>query len=165
MKKIIDKQGRLFGKISVIDVIVIIIVLLLGAALYFKFNVLEITSSSGELEPITYVIKVSGVREYTLNNLEIGDILFDEDNDSGNSVGTITDIEAEQAMAASELTDGTYVMAEIEDCYDITLTIEASGLVSSGRYFVNKNYEVNANSKRTFYTKYATFSATIMEIR
>jgi hypothetical protein len=165
MKKIIDKQGRLFGKISVIDVIVIVIVLLLGAALYVKFNVLEITSSTGELEPITYVIKVSGVREYTLNNLEIGDILFDEDNDSGNSVGTITDIEAEQAMAASELTDGTYVMAEIENCYDITLTIEASGLVSSGRYFVNKNYEVNANSKRTFYTKNATFSATNMEIR
>ena len=34
--KIIDGNGRLFGKISVIDVLVILVVAVLAAALYFK---------------------------------------------------------------------------------------------------------------------------------
>ena len=36
--KIIDRNGRLFGKISVIDVLVIAVVLVMAAALFFKNN-------------------------------------------------------------------------------------------------------------------------------
>ena len=34
MKKIIDEYGRVFGKVSVIDFLVVLIVLVFGAALY-----------------------------------------------------------------------------------------------------------------------------------
>ena len=36
--KLMDKNGRLFGKISVIDVVVVLVVLVMAAALYVKNN-------------------------------------------------------------------------------------------------------------------------------
>ena len=34
--KIMDRNGRLFGKISIVDVVVILVVLVMGAAIYYK---------------------------------------------------------------------------------------------------------------------------------
>lgn len=164
MRKIIDEKGRVFGRISIIDFIVIAIVLVLGIAVYLKFHVLEVTSSSAETTSITYELKISGIRDFTIESIQAGDILFDLNNDSGNSIGTVVSVVSAPARAASELMDGTFVIGNVEGRYDLTLTIEATGLVNSGRYFINKTYEINANSIRSFYTKYCTFSATIMEI-
>lgn len=164
MKKIIDEKGRVFGRISIIDFIVIAIVLVLGIALYIKFNVLEVTSNSAETTKITYELKISGIRDFTIESIQAGDILFDLTNDNGNSIGTIVSVVSEPAQAACERIDGTYIIGNVEGRYDLTLTIEANGLANSGRYFINKTYEINANSIRLFYTKYCTFSATIMEI-
>jgi hypothetical protein len=164
MKKIIDERGRVFGKVSVIDFIVLAIVIVLGVALYMKFNVLEITSNTAKMEPITYTFKVEGVRGYTVDAMKAGDILFDEDNNTGNTIGTITDIKVSDAVKASELADGTFVLGKVEDCYDLLVTVEAQGLKNNGRFYVNKTYEVNANSERTFYTKYCTVTGTIMGI-
>ncbi len=36
--KMIDRNGRIFGKISVIDLVVVAVVVVLAAALYFKSN-------------------------------------------------------------------------------------------------------------------------------
>jgi hypothetical protein len=41
--KIIDKNGRLFGLISIIDVIVIAVVAVMGVALYLKTNTMTHT--------------------------------------------------------------------------------------------------------------------------
>ena len=44
--KIIDRNGRLFGKISVIDLLVIAVVAVMAVALYVKTNQKEITSTT-----------------------------------------------------------------------------------------------------------------------
>ena len=60
--KLIDNNGRLFGKISIIDVLVILVVAAMGAALYLKTNHNEITSTATSNDTITYQVLVSGVR-------------------------------------------------------------------------------------------------------
>ena len=44
MKKIIDRNGRLFGFISVIDLLVIVVVAVMGFALYTKNTQMALTS-------------------------------------------------------------------------------------------------------------------------
>ena len=46
MKKIIDRNGRLFGFISVIDLLVIVVVAVMGFALYTKNTQMAITSTT-----------------------------------------------------------------------------------------------------------------------
>jgi hypothetical protein len=164
MKKIIDEHGRVFGKVSVIDFLVILIVLVLGAALYVKYNVLEVTSVASKMDSFTYTVTIYGARDYSVNAFKPGDVLYDKNGSGGNTIGTISDVKSSEAKKASELVDGTLVMGNVEGRYDITLTVQASGSVSGGRYLVNKTYEVNANSQRSFYTKYCSFDGTITEI-
>ncbi|NLA86420.1 MAG: DUF4330 domain-containing protein [Clostridiales bacterium] len=164
MKKIIDEHGRVFGKVSIIDFIVILIVLALGAALYFKYNVLEVTSTAEKSDKITYEITIFGARVHTANGIKINDAIYDKNGSGGHSVGTVAGIAMADAKKTSALADGTTVNGNYEGRYDITLTIEAGGTVSDGRYLVNRTYEINTNSVRTYYTKYSTFEATITEI-
>ena len=56
--KIIDRNGRLFGKISVIDLIVVAVVIVMAFALYVKTNHNEITSTTTPDTPITYQIQL-----------------------------------------------------------------------------------------------------------
>lgn len=163
MKKIIDGHGRIFGKLSIIDVFVLLIILVIGASLYVKYTVLDVTNLSGGAEPIVYTVTIYGVREYTVNGLQIDDLLYDK-NSSGNTIGTITNISTQEAKKAASTTDGMAVLGRFEDHYDVTLTISASGATSDGRYLVNKTYELNANSSRLFNTKFCTFKAIITGI-
>lgn len=164
MRKIIDEHGRVFGKVSIIDFLVVLIVIALGAALYVKFNVLEMTSNSTETGTITYTINIYGVRDYAANAIKPGDKLYDKDSGGGNTIGTITDIKVSDAKKTSALLDGTTVLGNYVGRYDISVTVTASGALSNGRYLVNKTYELNTNSKRNLYTKFCTFEATIGEI-
>jgi len=164
MKKIIDEHGRVFGKISIIDFLVVLVVLLIGAGLYVRYNILEMTSVSTETGTITYRVVINGIREYTVNALKTGDALYDRNNSGGYSIGTITDIAVSDAKKASQKLDGTVVLGDYEGRYDVTLTVTAKGAQSGGRYLVNKTYELNANSMRLFFTKFCSFEATITEI-
>ena len=164
MKKIIDEHGRVFGKISVIDVAVILIVVLIGAALFIKYNVLDASDKSSGTEPITYTVTVYGVRDYTVDALKPGDLLYDKNNSGGYPIGTITDVQTAGAKKASELSDGTIVLGNKIGYMDITLTVQADVTRSTGKYLVNRTYELNTNSKRMFTTKYCTFEATITGI-
>lgn len=161
MKKIIDQNGRLFGKISVIDVLFLLVVAAVCAAFYVKFNVLDVTRKTVDTVPVTYKITIYGVRDYTVMSLAVGDLIYDKDYSGEQPVGKITDISVQDAVRAVEKTDGTIVSGPVEGCYDVTLTLSAQAIRSSGRTLVNRTYEVNVNSERVFNTKYATFSATI----
>ena len=53
----------------------------------------------------------------------------------------------------------------VGDGVDMLITVEGTGLVSeSGRYTLNRVYELGVNSSRTFCTKYAEFIGTVTEI-
>lgn len=162
--KIIDKQGRLFGKLSIIDLLVILIVVVLAAAFYLKRNVKEHTSPVTPTTSITYEIKIPGVRDEILSEFQVGDQVYDTDNDSGNAIGTIREIRVEPYRLNATLTDGSYTVGEVEGRNDVYLTLEGSGLISGGRYYVNRTYEINVNSYRNIYTKYVDCECIITEI-
>lgn len=165
MKKIIDEHGRVFGKISIIDVLVIVIVIMIGTGLYVKYNVLDITSKSAGTTTITYTANIYGVRDFTVNAIKVGDMLYDKNNSGGYTIGTITGVQVSAAKKTAETLDGKLVLGNYIGYDDVTITVASNGVTSEGRYLVNKTYELNANSIRTFYTKYCSFDATITEIK
>jgi hypothetical protein len=158
--KIIDKQGRLFGKLSVIDLLVIVIVVVLAVSVYLKRNVKDHTAAT---TPIVYQVKVSGIRDDMLDNWQVGDQMYDADNDS--AMGVITEIRTEPSQSTATRIDGTYSTDTIEGRKDVYLTLSADGLVSNGRYYVDRSYEISVNSNRSVYTKYAGFECMITEIQ
>ena len=162
--KSIDRQGRLVGKLSIIDLLVIAVVVILAVALYMKRNVMEHTSPATPTVPIVYEVKIPSVRDEIVPAYQVGDKVYDKDNDSGNAIGVITDIRLEPYQNSATFTDGTYNVSEVEGRKDVYLTLSADGLISNGRYYVNRTYEINVNSYRNAYTKYVEFDCLITEI-
>ena len=166
--KMIDGNGRLFGKISVIDVLVVLVVAVLAAALYFK-SIQTHTGSTVTEQSIVFQIRARGVDSYVYDALRVGDGLYDLDYSSGGkAIGRISLIEVERdpgMKLADELHDGAAELVEAENTVDLLITVEGSGLVDGRNYTLNRVYALGVNSSRTYYTKQAQFVGTVASIK
>ena len=153
--KIIDRNGRLFGKISVIDVIVILAVIVMAAAIYVKTHKPQ-TGSNVATTTIVYQMSVENQPEYMLDAIQVGDQIYDKERSTGGSLGTITDI---------QVSDGTYEIVPAQGRYNLLLTIEGQGLIDeNGNYLLNRVYNLGVNSSREFNNKYGLFLGRIVSI-
>lgn len=163
--KIIDRNGRLFGKISIIDVLVIVVVAVMAVALYVKTNHKEITGTTAENPSIKFQILVEGVRTYVGDAVQVGDKLYDLDYSSGGeALGKITAIEVMPGSSLTEFSDGTSEVVPMEDCVNLLLTVEGEGIVNDGFYSINRVYNLGVNSHRNYYTRFAQFKGTVYSI-
>lgn len=164
--KIIDRNGRLFGKISIIDLLVIAVVIVMAAALHFKSNQTH-TGVSVTEEPITFQIRAQGVRTYVADAIRIGDSIYDQAYPSGGRpLGRITDIQIvrDPGTTIAYPLDGSIIMADMEDSLDLMVTVEGSGLIDGKNYYINRVYELGMNSSRTYYTKICQFIGSVAGI-
>lgn len=162
--KIIDKNGRLFGLISIIDVIVIAVVAVMGVALYLKTNTMTHTSTATANETITYQVLARGVPAFAEDDVRVNDKFFDEDNINAGCLGKITAIEVLPGDEQVTFADGTAGMAPSEDTVNLLLTVEGSGLIDGKSYSLNRVYTLGVNSSRSFCTQYARFTGTVISI-
>lgn len=162
--KIIDRNGRLFGKISIIDVIVILAVVVMALAIYVKTHKPQ-TGSNVSSTTIVYQMKVDNLPQYVVDAIQVGDDIYDKERSTGGSLGKITDIQISDGTYEAKLDDGTYEIIPAQDRYNLLLTIEGQGLVESdGSYLLNRVYDLGVNSSREFNNKYSLFLGRIISI-
>ena len=161
MKKIIDERGRLFGRISFIDVVVLVAVIVLAIGVFTKFNVKEAPQAASSTVAVSYTVKYPATRLAIADMLRVNDKLYTE---SGTYIGTIKKIDVTDAKRLEPLIDGTFVIADVRERYDIILTVEAQCSVIDGRYYADRVFELYINSEQKMVTKYNTFTGTIMSI-
>lgn len=162
--KIIDKNGRLFGKISVIDLLAVLVVAVLAFALHTKHNELEITNTSTTDTVITYQVRVEGAYDYVADAIRIGDHLQEEGRSTGGDLGKIVDVQRAPGTRMTALNDGTYRAVPVEDGVNLILTVEGKGIVSDGRVLLNRIYDLGVNSARSYNTPYTQFTGTVLSI-
>ena len=161
MKKIIDEKGRLFGKISVIDIFVIIVAAVLVFAVYTKTGSGDTPAASVNTIPVTYSVFVNAVRDTTVSLLRPGDKLYTE---NGIYVGTIKSVDVDDAKKPLVLTDGTYVNAPVDERFDVTLIVEAQCSEAGGRYYADRAFELNTSAEHKLVTKYNAITGNIINI-
>lgn len=164
MNKIIDRNGRLFGKVSVIDLVVVLMVAALALAMNMKNNDLDASKTTGADTPITFTVYVENVEPYVADAMRVGDSVYDKDRASGGAVGTIAKIERLPGETTAQLSNGTFVRVANEHGCNLLVTIEGKGMVSNGRYSINRIYEIGVNAARNFYTSYTVFTGSVIEI-
>ncbi len=113
--KIIDRDGRLFGKISIVDVIVLLVVAAMVAAVYTKNPQWPQTAPSGGPDG-GLSDGLENQPEYMLDAIQVGDQMFDKERSTGGSLGTITDIQVSGGTMKASLNDGTVAMLPAEGC-------------------------------------------------
>ena len=162
--KLIDENGRLFGKISVIDVVVIAVVAALAGALYLKTNTLTHTSVAVENPTIRYQVLAQAVPDFVEGQIQVGDLFFDEDRGSSGCLGRVVAVEVLPGEKLTEFSDGTAAVAPVEDSINLLVTVEGEGLIENGKYLLNRVYDLGVNSSRNFCTQYVRMTGTVMKI-
>ncbi|MBE5039199.1 DUF4330 domain-containing protein [Ructibacterium gallinarum] len=158
----LKKDGKLFGKISIIDIAVILIVVLLAAGVLIKFSGNQnVPVSSGE--KLECVVQVKNVRDYTVEALKKGGPVFDKTTKE--YIGTITGVTTEPGETTLLLNDGSYRNVETEGRYNAYVTIAFDGKESDGGYYTATNKQMAAGSSLGMNAKYSQCDGTIYEVR
>ena len=142
----INKDGKLFGKISIIDILALVVVAVLALGIYSRFFVgnKKVETASSHIE---YTLKVAGVREGTVNALkDFKGPMYD--NTTKEYLGDIVDVTSSECISSVELSNGT---------------IKESKINGSG-YYTATNQVIAAGGTLVFNSKAAATSGTILDV-
>lgn len=148
-------------KFTWIDGLVIAVVLLLLVGTFLKFFVKENTLVNQESVSFEYQLKIEGLRQCSVDSLQPGDEIFD--NEGKGQVGVITAVEATPATGLFYTPEGTIEEVVYEERYDVVLTITADGVPEDDVYKVG-TYDIKVNQYSTYFTKYSIWSATVIAL-
>ena len=119
--KIIDKKGRLFGLINIVDLLIIVLLLALVAVGEKRFGnkaaVGEATTKKGVI-----TAEIKDVRDVTAKNVKVGDPIYNYDK--GTLIGKILTAEVEPYKDKTEY-QGKFFNAEVPDKYRVIVTLDA----------------------------------------
>ncbi len=155
-------SGKKF-KLNIIDVIVIFLIVILVCASIVKFrNYNETGEENSRIDTIVYNVKISNIRNYTVDAFEIGDVVYDSQMNV--EIGKIIDKKYVEAKGYEALKSGEIIETKIPNKYDMILTLEAPGLISENGYYANKSVEIKVGSEKIIETLYAKSGGMITDI-
>ena len=93
---IINKDGKLFGKISIIDIAVVLIVVVLIAGIYVRFSGKAATNVVTDSQKVECTFLVKNVRMYTVEALQKSEKVYDKT--SKEFIGDVTNVTYEDGM-------------------------------------------------------------------
>lgn len=146
----IDNKGRLFGKVNIVDLLIVLLLVVAIGATVYKFGFSAHNDVNETNMKIEYVLKASGVRDFTLDSIKIGDSIYDDETDK--PLGVITAVEAKDAMDYALKADGTTVYTAKPGRYDAYITVESDARILDGGYFANGTKEIGVFSNIQIYS-------------
>ena len=156
----IDDKGKLFGKISLVDIALVLLIIAAGIFVGFKF--LGGAGSDVQMAECTYVVKIENIKETSLKFIKSGDKLFNE-NDA--FMGVIAkDPEYTVATDIAIKNDGSYTVSEKQGRVDVWVTIKGEGIKSSNGFYLDGKVALLLGTDRFFKDESIDFKATVVEI-
>jgi hypothetical protein len=148
-------------KFNWVDGLVLAVIVLLIAGTCFKFLGKDPTAQRQDQVDFTFDLRIEGVRQVTVDAIAVGDTLYD--STAKIALGTITNVAATPAETTIYYPDGTIVKGEIEDRYDVTVTVSGQGVRNDGVLQVS-TCEIMLNRSATYYTKYSIWTAQLVAL-
>lgn len=160
---IIDEKGKLFGKLSVVDILIALIII----AAVFVVGV-KIFGSGGAIRGSTvaceYTMSVKNIRAESVDAItrSTGLDLYDT---KGYNVGTIKEItEVKPYEMYVNKSDGTIVKAAVPERFEIKFKVQSEAAKSGNSYLLGGKSEVSNASNLTVSTELITVESVISEI-
>ena len=159
----INKNGKLFGKISVIDIVIVLVILALGAVLVMgKFGRLSLPMAAQKTN-IDYVVKLKAynVEKTTTPPFEVGCSLY---SNTGELIGVVTEVTKTPYTIKDRLADGSYFDYESETAYDYYLTAEGSGSVTDKGIFAQGTFALYPNNSMELTSRKFVGGLTVLSV-
>ncbi len=156
---IIDKNGKIFGKISIIDLFILLVIIAAAAFLFLKFS--GLAGDKANITEKSYTVMINSIKEDTASYLKTGEKLYD---DKGSFLGVIEDIKLQPSEVVKTLDNGNYVVAENPERVDAVLTIKGKGFTSGGIFYLDGKVSLLVGTERFFKGNRVDFEGNILKI-
>lgn len=160
---LLDEKGRLFGKISIVDIGVLLLIAVLIGGVYFKFFMVDKNQNAAKFDTIEYKVLVEEVRQQSVDAIEIGADIYHVKTDS--PMGTITDVEVLPATDQLTKADGTMVIAEKPERFNVLITIRVPGIETKYGFRANGRLDINRESQEVLDTRMIEMVAKIVDVK
>jgi len=160
---IIDNKGRLFGKISIIDILIIGVLLAIAAAGGYKYIAPKATGSvSDNQDKLQIVFYQEEVNDFTANTVNKGDPAKDAILQT--SLGRVVDVKTDKSVSWIKSDKGEYFSSSKEGYCSVYITMEVNGaLAGSGAVIGGSTYYIGQTV--TLYAGNAAFYGKIYSIK
>lgn len=123
---ILDEKGKLFGKVNLLDVIIVGMVIAVLVAAYLFFS-RPGSKAAGTLQTV-YTVEVTQMDEAYFEHIKPGEAV--ENGQTRDPMGTVLSVEVKPArVVATNARDGVFQMDELEGKYDGLVTISCDAQV------------------------------------
>ena len=157
-----DKNGKIFGKVSIIDLLVVLAVIVgvAGFSVRFFSNAAENVNEKTKFE---YVVEIEEVRSYTIDALSKKGIVTEKK--SGGVIGEITNVESEPYKRHQSMSNGRIVAAAVPERYTVRVTVVGEGNETSNGYYIGENVELSVGSTINMTSKYSNSIGKVKSIK
>lgn len=160
--KIIDKNGKIFSKISIIDIVIVLAILFLVLSFAFSktSNSNGVTVSKQEIKYTTQ-IKVYGMIKTERSPFAVNDNIY---GSNGEFVGKVVSLEVKPTVSKVKLTDGTHVDHTSEEYVEYFITLEGSGTQTDKGVFASGTLAVIPNNNISISSKLYVGNAIVLSV-
>ncbi len=153
---IIDKKGRLFGKVSIIDILAIVIVIAIAVFIGGKLRKTDAGSPFTQKEDrIQVVYLVEEVRDFVVDEIKVGDLARESVYKA--VFGNVTDIKRDKSISWVKTDQGKIIKSSREGFSSIYITMEGTGTfgnngvtIGAGQYFIGQSIVLNIGKTQLY---------------
>ncbi|MFB5083165.1 DUF4330 domain-containing protein [Symbiobacterium thermophilum] len=124
---LIDNKGRLFGKINLLDLVVLLGILAVAGRFAYGALTGPAATPTGQDQVIEMTLRIPAVTQWTIDAIQVGDEVYD--SKSNTRMGQIVDAWWEPAVVVREMPDGI-VPHESDTHFDLYVTVRGPARVS-----------------------------------
>ena len=146
-----DKNGKIGGKVSIIDILVVVLVVAVIVGIVARYG-----------SSVTGAVKSNKQFEYVLKLEKKGKVT---DKKSEKDLGEIVDVQVENATLQSTTASGELKNPELPGRYTCYVTIRATGKESDDNYILEDSTELSVGRNVDLYSKYVKTSGDIKSVK
>lgn len=161
MMKLIDKKGRLFEKVNIVDIFVILLLVFAMVAVVLKFQQAKTTQGGDKI--IEYSVVVEKLRQVSVDALQ-ADYEGIVDAESKKELGEITSIEVTPAHELTRLADGTYTFSDYDDKFDVVITLRTKGTETAQGFYAASGKQLMVGDTLGISNEYAQTFGEVLSV-
>ena len=160
--KIIDKNGKLFGKVSILDIVILLCVVFLAAVFVMgRTGGLKLPISTKTSVNYTAKFKAFNIENSEKYPFEVGSSLYGM---TGEYIGKVTEVEKKPYTTKERLASGKYFDYESQTANDYFITVEGSGTESEKGIFAEGTFALYPNNSVQVSSRYFSGNIIVLSV-
>jgi len=158
---LIDSKGKLFGKISIVDILIVVMIVGVIGGVGYKFAKSRTSTPFSKKDTIKVTFFQEEVSGFVPGAVKVGAIVTD--NATGSVFGKVVSVKADKAVSFATNSSGDMVQTSKPGYNSITVEVEGQGIFKDGigdqgvsfdntNFYVNKSIELKVGNT-TFWAK------------